>query len=110
MSTDARLSILDDEPPTWVKISVCAAVVGVMSVVRLGIFGHRIMPIAFGMPLIVFVWVRDRRLLWATVAIFALVTLIKYIFILPVYDERGVPLGVTERTVDAALVLLDLFV
>src|SRR5688500_3397616 len=110
MSTDAKPRFFTDEPPTWVKVSVCAAVIGVMSAVRLGIFGHRVMPIAFGMPLIVFIWLRDRRLLWFTVAIFALVTLIKYIFLLPVYDERGVPLGMPERTIDAGLVLLDLLV
>ena len=76
---------------------------------RLGLFGHRIMPIAFGMALIVFLWLRDRRLLWITVAIFAATTVFKYAFG-PIYTQGGEPAPLSERLFDMALVLLDLFV
>lgn len=110
MSQIADPKLKSDQVPMWIKLTVCALLVGIMSAVRLGAFGHRVMPIAFGMPLIAFIWLRDRRLLWGTVAIFVLVTIIKYAFVLPIEDEMGHGLSPTERVVDVALVLVDLFV
>src|SRR6478672_2027804 len=110
MTQPSKTKLISDEPPMWVKLAVCAAVIGVMTAVRLGFFGHRVMPIAFGMPLVAFAWLRDRRLLWATVTVFALVTIYKYTFMVPVSDERGHPLSPGERLLDVSLVLLDLFV
>src|SRR6185295_16301101 len=84
--------------PIWpVKIAVFIAIVGLMAAMRLGIFNHRVMPIAFGMGLVVYIWLRDRLLLWITVAIFAITTLIKYIFILPIYGNYGGPEGLGGR-------------
>src|SRR5439155_27353441 len=96
-------------PSLPVKLAVTVAVVGLMGAMRLGLFGHRIMPIAFGMALIVFLWLRDRRLLWITVAIFAATTVFKSAFG-PVYTQGGEPAPLSERLFDMALVLLDLFV
>src|SRR3954464_1628377 len=98
------------EPSTFVKVAVCAAVIGVMGCGRLGIFHGRVMPIAFGMPLVVFVWLKDRRLLWITVGIFAAVTIFKYAFLLPIQDSEGKPLDPAERVIDASLVMVDLLV
>ncbi len=107
---DRQSRLVPDEPPMWVKLAVCAAVIGVMSVVRLVLYDHRVMPIAFGMPLVAFAWLRDRRLLWMTVGIFVAVTVYKYTFIMSVSDARGPGLSGHERFVDTSLVLLDLFV
>ncbi len=97
--------------PTWpVKIGVCVAIIGLMAAMRLGIFGHRVMPIAFGMGLVVFIWLRDRMLLWITVGIFALTTLYKYLFMLPIYGNAGGPEGLGARMTDMSLVLVDLLV
>src|SRR5690349_9292251 len=88
---NSAAAALAPEPiPLWVKVAICAALIGLMSAVRLGWWGHRVMPIAFGMPLLVFVWIRDRRLLWVTVAIFGATTVFKYFLFAPVMDERGV--------------------
>src|SRR2546423_10441943 len=96
------------DDPSWpVKIAVVAAIVGVMAVVRLGVFQGRVMPIAFGMPLVVFVWVKDRRLLWLTAAIFAATTIVEYAFFTPIHNAAGATLTPAERFLDVAMVLLD---
>jgi len=106
-----RSSPSSSHGPTWpVKMAVFAAIVGLMAAMRVGMFGHRVMPIAFGMGLVVFIWLRDRVLLWITVAIFVLTTLYKYLFLLPIYGGLGGPESLGGRMVDMSLVLIDLFV
>src|SRR5438067_6623651 len=106
-STDPKPTAANLAGPSLpVKLAVTAAVVGLMAAMRLGVFGHRVMPIAFGMALVVFLWLRDRRLLWVAVAIFAGTTIIKYSF--TVYTQGGAPAPLSERMFDMSLVLLDL--
>src|SRR5215212_2760919 len=97
-------------PPPAVRIAVTAAVTGLMALMRLGVFGHRVMPIAFGMALIVFMWLRDRRLLWLTASIFAVTTVVKYSVLLPIYHASGDEATFGERMFDMTLVLFDLAV
>src|SRR5206468_12652988 len=97
-------------PSLAVKLAVTIAVVGVMVSMRLGLYAHRVMPIAFSVPLIAFIWLMDRRLLWITAGLFALATLIKYLVLLPVYSQSGHVLPWHTRTTDAALVLFELLV
>jgi hypothetical protein len=79
-----------------------------MAMMRLGVFGHRVMPIAFGMALVVFLWLRDRRLLWVSSAIFAATTVFKYMRGPIVAAGAEAPFG--ERIFDLALILFDLLV
>jgi PAS domain S-box-containing protein len=95
-------------PPMPVKLAVTAAVIGLMAMMRLGVFGHRVMPIAFGMALVVFMWLRDRRLLWLTAVVFAATTIVKYVWVLPIYNASGAESPFGERMFDMSLVLFDL--
>jgi PAS domain S-box-containing protein len=97
-------------PSIGVKLAVVFAIVGLMAAVRLGLFWHRVMPIAFGVPLVVFVWLRDRRLLWLTVATFAGVTILKYALFTPISEGSDTAIAPLERFVDVSLVLVDLLV
>src|SRR5437868_15038251 len=109
MSRSAPESSFFSRPSPAVKIAVTTAVIGAMAAMRLGVFGHRVMPIAFGMALVVFLWLRDRALLWFTVFVFAATTVAKYLFG-PIYARDGGSLPLPERLFDMALVLIDLFV
>ena len=54
-------------PPLWVALLCCVAAIVAMGLLRLVVFPHRIIPIAYGLPLILFVWLQHRGLLWFTV-------------------------------------------
>jgi PAS domain S-box-containing protein len=109
-----RNGLESDSPSSFAnraaKLGVCAALIAIMLIIRLGLFSHRVMPIAFGMPLVTFVWLRDRRLLWLTVCAFAATTIAKYSWLPPILDERGVSISAAARWTDTVLILLDLLV
>lgn len=83
--------------------------IAVMAAFRLSWMGDRIVPVGYGVPLVAFAWYRNRRVLWATAAAFALITFLR--FFVPVWDNR-VPLNLPLRirAADMALVLIDLMV
>jgi hypothetical protein len=72
------------QPPFWV-VSVLIYVVAVssMAYVRLVLFPVRFIALAYGLPLLVCLWQRDRVLLWAlTVSLIGMSTC-KTFFLLP---------------------------
>ena len=70
-------------PPTWLAIVVCALAVTLMALLRLGLFPRQILPIAYGIPVVLFVWVGRRGLLWLAVLAFTLISTVKYFWLLP---------------------------
>jgi signal transduction histidine kinase len=53
-------------PSLALSVVLFAGLVGGMAYVRLGLFGHTVITLGYGWPLLVCLWQRDRRLLWAT--------------------------------------------
>ena len=52
-----------------------------------GLLPHRVLPIGFGIPLVLFGWLRSRRFLWVTAGAFVAITIFK--FLLPTCTPRG---------------------
>jgi signal transduction histidine kinase/ActR/RegA family two-component response regulator len=57
--------------PTWVWVLISALFVMVVGYTRLAVFPDRFVPLSYGLPLLIFLWRRDLRLLWGTSAAFA---------------------------------------
>ncbi len=94
--------------PAWAPPAASVCVILLAVLVRLGLFHDRMMPIGFGAPLILFGWLRSRRYLHLTAAAFAILTLVKFLFIQPP-GSIGMPTeSLTRRATDTTLVLLDL--
>lgn len=106
MARAAAIQTRFPRPPRGVRLAVSAGIVVLLAIVRLWLFPHQVLPVAFGLPLLAFVWLRDRRYLWATVAAFAAIVLIEFFFILPEATNGSPP--VARRILDAILILLDL--
>ena len=84
--------------------------IGFAAVFRLGIYQHRVLPIAFGVPLVLFGWVRSRRYLWVAALAFFLITLIKFFLVESLGpDEGGPSLPLAHRAIDAVMVSADMF-
>lgn len=67
--------------PTWAWVLLVSAIVAAMGLLRLAVFPDRFVPLAYGLPLLLFIWRRDLRLLWGmtaalTVILFAKVFLL----------------------------------
>jgi len=93
-------------PPLWANIATAAAFVVLMVVLRLVWWRNFPLPIGYGVPVVLLGLLGSRRILWAVVGTFALMTIIKFFLILPV-----VPPGMNTRNFDAlegVMVLLDL--
>jgi signal transduction histidine kinase len=94
-------------PPLWLAVTVSVLAIVGMSVLRVGIFPHKVVPIAYGAPLILFVWLRHRGLLWFTVVAFTVLSVVKCFYFLPTGvgpEEVGLPI----RLVDFIMVQVDL--
>src|SRR5438034_5035263 len=100
MAKEYRVRISRPEP-LWVSIPIAVGLVAFMAWLRLFLLPHRIIPIGYGVPLIVFVWLRDRRILWITAACFAIISVIKFM---------RMPPGVENIRVDSVFLLVDLVV
>jgi signal transduction histidine kinase len=94
-------------PPLWLAVVVCVGIVVAMAALRLIAVPHKVLPIAYGVPLLVFVWLRQRALLWFTVAAFSVISLAKFFWMLP---AQAPAIGPTERLLDFLIIELDLFV
>jgi hypothetical protein len=93
-------------PPLWLAITVSVVAIIGMAVLRLVIFPHKVVPIAYGVPLILFVWLRHRGLLWFTVAAFTAISVIKFFFALANENPENITLGI--RLFDFILIQIDL--
>ncbi len=86
-------------PGFAVSLIACIVLVAVMAFLRLSVWAGHLFPVAYGMPLIICVLFRDKRLLWGMAVAFATITFIKFIQLGPMPHGR----------VDLTLVLLDTF-
>jgi signal transduction histidine kinase/ActR/RegA family two-component response regulator len=69
--------------PLWAWVLLSAAVVVGLAYVRLSIFPFEFVPLAYGLPVLLFLWRRDLRLLWGTTGGFSLILLSKlYVLVL----------------------------
>lgn len=75
--------VTDDRPATVPALAVCAVAVGAMAWIRLGAFPGGLTPIGYGLPLCLFLWTRDRRIMWLTAALFAVLSYIEIFVTLP---------------------------
>src|SRR5437762_1433159 len=71
-------SALSARPPFHIALFACVLMVAVMAYLRLAVGGAKVLPIAFGVPLVAAAWFRDRRLVWGMVVAFTGVSIIKY--------------------------------
>jgi signal transduction histidine kinase len=61
--------------PLWMNVLWAVLATGLMIWLRLVAYPDRMTPIGYGVPLILFIWLRDRRVLWACVAAFVVVSI-----------------------------------
>lgn len=64
--------------PTWAWALLFVAFIAGMAYLRLVIYPDRIVPLAYGIPLLLLMWRRDLRLLWVTSAAFAVILASKW--------------------------------
>jgi PAS domain S-box-containing protein len=74
---------ISQPPSDAVAWSVCAAAVVLMAVVRIGWLHDTFLPIAYGIPLVLNLWLGNRATLWAMTAAFLLIAAVKNLVILP---------------------------
>src|SRR5688572_24929137 len=77
-----------------------------MGGLRLGVYQDKILPIAYGVPLALFVWLRHRGLLWLTVAAFTVVSAAKFFWVLP--SRAPGEFSLAFRVFDFVLLQIDL--
>ena len=104
-SDPPRLSLLR-RPPLWVAVVFSIAAITVMAGMRLVMLQDKVLPIAYGVPLVLFVWLRNRRLLWFTVAAFTVISITKFFWVLPV--QATGELSFRYHLLDFALIQVDL--
>ena len=70
-------------PSPAVAWSVCAAAVLGMAVLRLVVLHDTRLPIAYGVPLVLNLWLRSRTTLWTMTASFVAIAVVKHLWVLP---------------------------
>jgi signal transduction histidine kinase len=68
-------------PSFWVNLAASGLMIALMVLIRLILWPNRMTPIGYGVPLIMFLWLRDRRVLWFSSIAFIVISAIE-IFIL----------------------------
>jgi PAS domain S-box-containing protein len=101
-AADARPSFLQ-RPPMWIALCVCVLAIVAMALLRLVLLHYKVVPIAYGVPLVLFVWLRHRALLWFTVAAFTVISVAKFFYVLPTASA-----SMQDRILDFTLVQLDM--
>jgi len=91
------------------NVAYSGVVVVLMAVLRLWLLPDEVTPIGYGVPLIAFAWLRDRRLLWVTALAFAVISWVELFVTLPT-NQLAEKFALTYRVVIFTLVLLDLLV
>jgi len=96
-------------PPLAVSLALCVGLVGLMGWLRLEVFRQWVLPVGYGVPLVLAGWSRNRRVLWTVVVIFAAMTIWKFFFLLHVgspaqrYQHQVEALAVVSFIVDLAV-------
>jgi len=70
-------------PSPLVSAVVFAAAVGLMGYLRLVVYPHTVITLSYGLPLLICLWHRDRRLLWAMTAALSALGTYKAFFLIP---------------------------
>lgn len=65
--------------PLWAWLLLCGVLVAAMGYLRLGLFPDRMVPLTYGLPLLVCLWNRDLRLLYGMATAFSLMACYKLI-------------------------------
>jgi PAS domain S-box-containing protein len=81
-SAPAR-SLPRGRPSPAVAWVACATILAVTAAVRLAWLGNTFLPIAYGMPLVLNLWLRHRPALWAMTAGFLAIAAVKNVVLLP---------------------------
>lgn len=81
-------------PGHGLSIAICAAMVAAMGYLRLVLYPHDLVPLSYAIPLLVCLWIRDVRILWAMAACFVAMIFMKMFWIVP--DDKLIP--VTRAT------------
>src|SRR4051794_13814739 len=95
-------------PPLWLAVTLTIAIVIAMATLRLVLFGDKLLPIAYGVPLLVFVWLRHRGLLWFTVASFTVISVVKFFWMLP--RSHSAEISAAFRYADFIIIQIDLLI
>src|SRR4051812_34855406 len=93
-------------PSEGVALLLAVAMIAGAAVLRLVVYNDRLLPFGFGVPLVLFGWLRSRRYLWLTAVAFIAITFVKFLNVLPRHPGH-VRLTTTEQVVDTALVTAD---
>ena len=76
-------------PPVALSLAVCFAATAFMAWMRLGVYPDRIFPLSSGLPLLICLWTRDRRMLYGMAVVFTAITAIKVNWDIP--EASGSP-------------------
>ncbi len=60
--------------PLWLVLSVSLLLLLVTALLRFVVWHDYFVPIGYAVPLLVFLWLRDRRFLWAMAGVFWFMT------------------------------------
>src|SRR5881394_1692185 len=103
-------ALADNRPPPAVAWAVCAAFLALTAVVRLVWLHDSFLPIAYGMPLVLNLWLRHRPVLWAMTVGFLAIAAVKNLLLLPpatmdlLHREEAMSLIAFDTLVIAAVV------
>jgi signal transduction histidine kinase len=97
------------KPPAWAAALAAVTLIVLMWLLRLVLAGHFPLPIGYGVPVVLMALFRNRKALWATVAAFAVLNVIKFYFLLPVVPDTVHLSQKQYDSIEGILVLLDLF-
>src|SRR5690349_20455743 len=90
-------------PPAALAWTACILTIAMMAVLRLRILPDTVLPIAYGVPLILNLWLRDRRCLWVMTAGFCLIVIAKY----TIFVSANLFPNDADRLVAMLIILLD---
>src|ERR1700722_6932822 len=68
-------------PPLWASLTICTILVLIMGFLRLAVFRNIVLPVGYGVPLVISAWTRSRRLLWGMAIIFLVMTVVRFFFL-----------------------------
>lgn len=99
---------------TWVRPSFGLAVLvsllllAATGYLRLAVFPEQTVPLALGLPLLICLWHRHRRVLWGMVVALVLMTLVKYYWLMPAGSLPAwfVPIAVGMHLVNTGVIAL----
>lgn len=86
------------------SVILCIALAAIMAWVRLGIYRNMVLPIGYGVPLVIAGWTRARKLLWFLTFFFAGLIVIEFLMVLPGHD----PAHAHRYFLEFVAVLMDL--